>query len=494
MLILPQKGHDSANGIPNGDSPEATIARGVVSNPYTVFGSRADTDGFIAAILRIWWTEQSEEVLHLPVIVEAAESSPAAAEEAATRIRKFLARDNYQRAYVQYNAIMLMRILTDNPGKTFTKNLDGKFTSAVKELLRDGRDMSVQQILRETLDSFETAKADDETLAPLRNMWKREKTKWSEKGTQVRVTAINPGIRPREPSNGEIWQFYWQQQQQQQQMRYANAASTHTNSDQNYFARNHRPRGLPPPHELAQRIEEARTSSNLLLQVVQSTPPNEVLTNELIKEFVERCQSASRSIQGYINSENPPPDENTLLTLIETNDRLSVAMSRYQRAMLQARRMTGSSPSPAPPPAGGAQEMPVHTPADGPYNPPSGPPPRSNTTTSIFGNPSSPPPSHRQNRFADQPGYSNGVHHDQQPDGGNPFDDPAHAPPPAPADYGLPPANSRFSNETGYVNAKNVEMGRSAQPYGRTQTHMDHSDEDDDQHGHTRGQPVQYRF
>ncbi|KAL8692366.1 MAG: hypothetical protein Q9218_002585 [Villophora microphyllina] len=433
-----------------------------------------------------------EEVLHLPVIVEAAESSPAAAQEAATRIRKFLSRDNYQRAYVQYNAIMLMRILTDNPGKTFTKNLDSKFTSAVKELLRDGRDMSVQQILRETLDNFETSKADDETLAPLRNMWKKEKSKWSEKGTQVSVIASNTGVRPRDWSNRVILQFYWQQQQQQQP-RYANAAPAPINSDQNYFARNHRPRGLPPPHELAQRTEEARTSSKLLLQVVQSTPPNEVLTNELIKEFVERCQSASRSIQGYINSDNPPPDENTLLTLIETNDQISMALSRYQRAMLQSRRMTGNSPSPAPP-VGGAQEMPVHTPpANGPFNPPSNAVPRNNSG-SIFGNPSGLPPSHLQNRYEDQPRYTNGVQHDQQPDGGNPFDDPRHDTPPAPADYGLPPANSMFSNGIGNSNANRAESSRDAQSYRRTETHVDDSDEDDGPQREPRGQPVQYRF
>lgn len=116
-------------------------------------------------------------MLHLPVIVDAAESSPAAAREAANRIRKFLSKDNFQRAYVQYNAIMLVRILADNPGKSFTKNLDAKFVVTVKELLRDGRDMSVQQILRETLESFETQKADNETLAPLREMWKKEKAK-----------------------------------------------------------------------------------------------------------------------------------------------------------------------------------------------------------------------------------------------------------------------------------------------------------------------------
>ena len=122
------------------------------------------------------------------------------------------------------------------------------------------------------------------------------------------------------------------------------------NQQQNYFARNHRPRGLPAPHELVQRIEEAKTSAKLLSQVVQSTPPGEILGNDLIKEFVERCQSASRSIQGYIHSEDPPPDDDTLLTLIETNDQLSQAMSRHQHALLQARRVMGTtSVSPSPP-------------------------------------------------------------------------------------------------------------------------------------------------
>lgn len=144
-------------------------------------------------------------------------------------------------------------------------------------------------------------------------------------------------------------------------------------NQQNYFARNHRPHGLPPPHELAQRVEEARTSSKLLLQVVQSTPPTELIGNELVKEFVERCQSASRSVQGYIHSTNPPPDEDTLLTLIETNDQLSTAISRHQRALLQARRVTGAannniaSPPSLPPSglSGGLSEVPGSQPRGG---------------------------------------------------------------------------------------------------------------------------------
>ena len=147
--------------------------------------------------------------------------------------------------------------------------------------------------------------------------------------------------------------------------------------EQNYFARNHRPSGIPAPHELAQRIEEAKTSAKLLLQVVQSTPPSEVVGNELIKEFVDRCQSASRSIQGYIHSDNPPPDEDTLLTLIETNDQLASAISRHQRALLQARRVHGANPTPPIEPANGQPlEMPANaprgpSPASG-YNSPSG--------------------------------------------------------------------------------------------------------------------------
>lgn len=100
---------------------------------------------------------------------------------------------------------------------------------------------------------------------------------------------------------------------------------------------------LPGPVELVARIEEARNSAKLLTQLVQSTPPVELEGNDLIKEFVDRCGTASRMIQGYIQTTNPAPDEDTLLTLIETNDEISVALSQQQRAMLKARKIRGSS-------------------------------------------------------------------------------------------------------------------------------------------------------
>lgn len=446
------------------------------------------------------------------MIVEAAESSPAAAREAANRIRKFLSSNNYQRAYVQYNAIMLVRILADNPGKSFTTNLDSKFASTVKELLRAGRDMSVQQILRETLDAFEISKTDDETLAPLREMWRKEKNKWGRGSNAVSITSPITRIRPRKDS--------YSMQAIAPSQRYIAPAAVPP--DQNYFARSHRPRGLPPPHELAQRVEEARTSSKLLLQVVQSTPPNEVLNNELIKEFVERCQSASRSVQGYINSEDPRPDEDTLLTLIETNDQISTALSRYQRAMLQARRITGGTPSPASGSAqrngNGAAEMPVngHPDGGGPYDPPLVQP----RTNGVFNNP---PIRSSQQQYQDQQTQQKSLppqpsHFQSQPQPQaeeNPFDDPKHETAQAPTDFGLPPNQIQTQPTepapfrkpgSGYhpryeasssLQDHNGRQGETGPTYGkRTETHVDDSDEEEDYHtrGQERGQPVQYRF
>jgi hypothetical protein len=72
---------------------------------------------------------------------------------------------------------MLIRILSDNPGPTFTRNMDTKFVQTIKDLLRQGRDPGVGQILRETLDTFESEKRHDQNLAPLMEMWKKEKDK-----------------------------------------------------------------------------------------------------------------------------------------------------------------------------------------------------------------------------------------------------------------------------------------------------------------------------
>ncbi|KAG9952212.1 hypothetical protein KCU85_g2213, partial [Aureobasidium melanogenum] len=250
-----------------------------------------------------------EEVLHLPVIVEAAESSPQAAAAAAYQIRKCLAKDNKSR--VQYNAIMLIRILADNPGPSFTRNIDDKFVTTVKDLVKHGKDPSVQQMMRETLDSLEAEKSYDNGLYDLLAMWRRVKGNDARILPQGAYRQIAPPM-PQHPP---------------------------TQSPQ--------PNVLPAPQELASRVEEARNTARILLQLLQSTPPEQVLNQDLIKEFSDRCLSAQRSMQEYINCTAPPPDDDTLLTLIETNEQLSLAISRHQRAVLQARRILGQSPSPA---------------------------------------------------------------------------------------------------------------------------------------------------
>ena len=76
---------------------------------------------------------------------------------------------------------MLIRILTDNPGPAFSRNFDTAFVKTVKDLLREGQDLSVQQMLRETLDSLETKQKNDATLNLLIEMWRKEKARSNSK-------------------------------------------------------------------------------------------------------------------------------------------------------------------------------------------------------------------------------------------------------------------------------------------------------------------------
>ena len=274
-----------------------------------------------------------DEYLHLPAIVDATESSPTAAREAAVTLQRYLSKQYFDKGWAQYNAIMLMRILTDNPGRNFTQHFDKNFISTMKTLLRECRDSSVQQITRETFDYFEAEKLNsNDTLMPLIEMWRKEK------GNSARMYSSSVGMDGTAVITHD----------------YAHNDQGRGYSQNNATRRESRPpRGLPPPDELAARIEESKTSARLLVQMIQSTPPNELLGNELIKEFAERAKQANKSVQQYMACENPAPDENTMLTLIETSEQLSIAMTKHQRAMLNARRAAGqvsagTSPQPQP--------------------------------------------------------------------------------------------------------------------------------------------------
>ncbi|CEO59263.1 hypothetical protein PMG11_03945 [Penicillium brasilianum] len=290
---------DSEQDYPN-DSPEAILLREMKIFCEASSGLQG---------------QQGNEFVHLPRIVETAESSPAAAKEAAHRIRKYLSSPSTTPNHVQYNAIMLMRILVDNPGHNFTRHFDSKFCTTIKELLRNGRDWHVQHYLRQYLAQLEANRYSDDDLQLLLQVWAKEKAKGGS-------SFID---------------------------RYPTASAAQANGPMGQYPPPQPPRApapgrtLPDPGELAARIEEAKNSAKLLTQFVQTTPQAELEENELIKEFIDRCRTSSRYLQGFIHSTNPAPDEETLLTLIETNDEISVALSQQQRAMLKARKARGSS-------------------------------------------------------------------------------------------------------------------------------------------------------
>lgn len=85
-----------------------------------------------------------------------------------------------------------MRILIDNPGHTFSRNLDAKFASAVKDLLRQGQDVDVQQFLRETMEWMETERSWDEDLAIMLQMWKKEKDRYQK--VHKSLVRMEPGL------------------------------------------------------------------------------------------------------------------------------------------------------------------------------------------------------------------------------------------------------------------------------------------------------------
>lgn len=71
-------------------------------------------------------------------------------------------------------------------------------------------------------------------------------------------------------------------------------------------------------------------------------------------------------------AENPSPDNDTMETLIETNEELSKSLNQYQRALLAARKALGQGTSRGNSPAGSTQEQ---------HAPPPGPPPSKATAT-----------------------------------------------------------------------------------------------------------------
>lgn len=98
-----------------------------------------------------------------------------------------------------------------------------------------------------------------------------------------------------------------------------------------------RSRTLPPADVLASILSEANGSAEILDQTLQTTPLLEFTKSELLPEFANRCQQLSGELQQYMNVPQLP-DEDTMLTMVDTNDKLSAALSRYRRDLIAARK------------------------------------------------------------------------------------------------------------------------------------------------------------
>jgi len=137
--------------------------------------------------------------------VDSAECSPTAAAEAAKTIKKYLDMKYHAEPQLQYNAVMLLRILADNPGSTFTRNLDERFAEKVKELFKQGRDPGVRQLLVETLEHFDANKRDDEGLQYLRAVWHKQKLIIARYQTQPMFHAVCFTYLVHLPSGVVLW-------------------------------------------------------------------------------------------------------------------------------------------------------------------------------------------------------------------------------------------------------------------------------------------------
>jgi hypothetical protein len=93
---------------------------------------------------------------------------------------------------------------------------------------------------------------------------------------------------------------------------------------------------LPPPQELDSRIQEARTSADLLIQMLETTSPKELLGSELIREFASRCSSAGMSLDLYMKCDDPSPNSLTMLQLRGARDLITTALLKNQQALYRA--------------------------------------------------------------------------------------------------------------------------------------------------------------
>jgi len=180
-------------------------------------------------------------------------------------------------------------------------------------------------------------------------------------------------------------------------------------------------------------------------------------------------------------AENPGPDNDTMLTLIETNDQLQLAMSKHQRAVLQTRKSLGlgiESGRGSPNGSTGVSSGFISPP--GPpvsTKPASSPPPRDSDALPV-------PPSRTSIHIPEKDSSSPPVPEKSE----DPFRDPAvtttHNPPfpqdnkPPPPDQfqdrlGIEPYHPGFNPTKSYMGRQESSMGKTAMTAAVPETHAE---------------------
>lgn len=226
--------------------------------------------------------------MQLPIIVECAQSSPQAAAEAVRAVRKRIDPKRSTNRAIQYNAIVVLRILGSSNSPTVLDQMeqDKKLPIVVSDLLRHTKDPSVKQELCDTLQFFYEKRSGEQLLQPLKAIYEQ----------YLSTSKERDRGRPRLP---------------------------------------HETRPVPA-ETIPELVQEAKSSASLLLQLVQTTAPAQISGSPLVLEFYERCVRLSSKIQSYLARDNVNMSEEVIADLIDSNEHLSAAVDAHSNALNRA--------------------------------------------------------------------------------------------------------------------------------------------------------------
>ena len=208
-------------------------------------------------------------------------------------------------------------------------------------------------------------------------------------------------------------------------------------------------------------------------------------------------------------SENPSPDNDTMETLIETNEQLGKAMNQHQRAVLGAKKAAGlGTGTPTPPPGRDSAYAPPPRTESGFAAPPGPPPSQANKPTWI--NTSTPAPprksffSKKQLQIPPPGDYAPNLSDNDE--AANPFSDPTPQEqrpgvvhPPFPEDkpplaagqfndrLGIEPYHPGFRETQSYVGRQDSSVGKVTMPAAGSEPDDDEEAENEDRYENGNG-------